>query len=160
MTAYRTADAPSDAPYVNPYLERALVEYYRKARWQNAIPFVILLSVTVVLAVWVLGLDEGGGLKRMPLLGVIAGPCAFGSAIAGFALFRKQRMQLLDRIRTGIPIRRVLRDDVAALRVDFADGSSQVLPSLGDLRRVARIEHLLGVQMAQGSVAPRQARAS
>jgi hypothetical protein len=146
-------------PYVNPYLEKALLEYYRRARWQNAIPFVILVSVTVAFAVWVLGLDANGGLKRMPLLGIIAGPCAFGSVIAGYALFRKPRMHLLDRIRTGIPVRRVLRESVGALRVDFADGSSEVLPQLGGLRQVARIEHLLGVQMVQGSAKPRYARA-
>jgi hypothetical protein len=159
VTAYRSADAPADVPYVNPYLERALLEYYGKARRQNVIPFAILVSVTILIGLWVLSLDASGGLRRAPLLGVVAAPSAFGSAIMGFLLFRKPRQHLLERIRTGIPIRRVRRDDASALHVDFADGSTQLLPSLGDLRHLARIEHLLGVQMVQGSAPTRHARA-
>src|SRR5690349_4923097 len=137
--AYRTSEAPPDAPYVNPYLEKALLEYYRKQHRRDFIPFGILVIVTVLLVVFVFSYDREAEMKRLPLLGIFAGPTAFGSAIMGFGLFRKRPQPMLDRIRTGIPIRRVQRDDSPALYVEFADGSGVELPSIGRLRHLARI---------------------
>jgi hypothetical protein len=160
VTAYRTADAPPDAPYVNPHLEQALLDHYRKQRRLDFIPLVVLVSASVMLVVFALEYDVAREAARLPLLGLFAGPCAFGAAIMGFGLVRKRPQPLLDRIQTGIPIRRVHRDDSPALYVVFADGSSETLGSFGNQRRLARIEHLLMVQMETGSAPPRHARVS
>jgi len=158
VTAYRTSEAPPETPYVNPHLERALLDLYRKQHRLDFIPFGILVVVTVLLVVWVLTVDPNKEMRRLPLLGVVAGPCAFGSAIMGYSVLRRRPKPLLDRIRTGIPIREVRRDGIAALHVHFADGSTQVL-ALGNLKQLARIEELLAVQMVAGS-APQHAPAS
>lgn len=153
MTAYRTSEPPPDSPYVIPDLERALLDCQRRQRWLDVIPFAILVSVTVLLVLFVLEYDFGRETKRAPLLGVFAGPCAFGSAIMGFGLVRKRPQPLLERLRTGIPIRRVHRDDAPALHVEFADGSGVTLSSVRR-RHLARVEQLLHLQMATGSAPP------
>lgn len=165
MTAYRSADVSDDVPYVNPELERALLDHYRKLRRLDLIPFVVLVGASVLLVVFALKYAVGREAEaaRLPLLGLFAGPCAFGAAILGFGLVRTRSQPLLDRIRTGIPIRRVHRDDSPALYVVFADASTEMLGSFGNQRRLARIEHLLKEQMETGSAQQRQtsqARAS
>ncbi|HTL35713.1 MAG TPA: hypothetical protein VL326_21435 [Kofleriaceae bacterium] len=152
MTAYRASAAPPDEPFVNPYLERALIEYYRNEHRRNVIvPFVVLVGLLVMVAVAWLVFRPTGDWLTTPV-GLVGGPCAFGVAITGFGLVRRRRPDLLDRIRTGIPIRRVHREPYN-VRVQFADGSRSTLPALGgDLRHLSRIEHLLLVQMELGSV--------
>jgi hypothetical protein len=99
---------------------------------------------------WLVFRPSGASLTT--LAAFLGGPCACGVAITGYGLARKRPPQLLDRIRTGIPIRRVHREPYV-VRVQFVDGSRATLPALGgDLRHLSRIEHLLIVQMEIGSV--------
>lgn len=168
MTAYRSADAPPDQPYVNPHLERALLEYYRKLERRYVVSFALGVAATVACVVGVL-------VFRPPdvwlINGLVAVVPAYAAIRMGLALRRRRSQLLLDRIRTGIAIRRVLRStdmfrvlatdsrgaakDMPTILVEFVDGRAMMLPSLGDHRHLARIEHLLNVQMKEGG-APRR----
>ena len=173
MTAYRTAPAPAEGPYVNEYLERALLEYYARYRRRDVKIGAVGAIAMVLAALYVVAAKPDDGWLSTPTA-VLGLPGAFGF-LFGLGSYLTRRPVLLDHVRTGIPIQRVRRadrpldvrtsllvravsgesrihvNDVHTLYVDFCDGRASALPSLGDDKQLARIEELLRIQMTKAN---------
>lgn len=150
-------------PTVNPYLERALVGYRRKQTKQHTVGLAIsAVAVAIVVAYVLLAKPEDGWLCTPS--GLVLLPGAFGILICGSMAHAARKIHLLDKLRTGIAIRRVRRDvtkielrrglihidkKVPTIFVDFTDGKTLSVMSLGDVPQLARIEELLRKQQEQ-----------
>lgn len=162
------------SPTVNPYLERALGGYKHRQRKQNVIGLVISAGAVVFAVAWVLlARPEDGWFCTPSALFLLPG--AFGIVICGTLALTSRKVGLLDKLRTGIAIRKVRRDtthieirrgllriqkQVPTIFVDFTDGKTVSLMSLGDLAQLKRIEELLHKQheqQARRGVGPRVA---
>lgn len=152
MTAYRSAPPPVERPCVNPQLEAALLAYHRKHRRRDVVTIVVALCF--VLAAVLCLIKHPVEARPIASFGV---PGLFGLLIGAWSLW-VHRPYLLERLRTGIPIRDVHRGkrttnvtrDFPALYVDFKDGRTASLLGLGD-DDLAHIEALLRIQMANGN---------
>lgn len=154
MTAYRIAPPPAERPRVNPLLERALLDHHHKHRRRDVLLIVVALSVVIVAAA-ALVVDP---VKAIPIasFGI---PGMFVLVIGAVSLW-SHRPQLLERLRTGIPIHDVRRGttlaqgkgrDFPTLYVDFKDGRTASLLCLGgEDDQISRIEVLLRIQMGNG----------
>jgi hypothetical protein len=151
------------SPTVNPYLERALAGYQRRRVKQHAIGLAISsLAVVIAVAYVLLAKPEDGWLCTPS--GLLLLPGAIGIVICAGMALDAQKLPVLDQLRTGIAIRTVRRDvrhievrrgvvrvakDIPVVLVDFTDGKTMSVPSLGDAPQLKRIEELLRKQQEQ-----------
>jgi hypothetical protein len=144
---YRTAPPPIERPRVNPQLERELLDYHHKHRRRDAMTIVVALCCLLPAAVGAMLHPTAG--RAIAAFGV---PGMFGLLIATWSLWL-HRPYLLERLRTGVPIRgvrRAERKDFPTLYVEFVDGRTATLVGLGDEELLTRIEVLLHIQMTNG----------
>ena len=151
---YRTAPPPIERPRVNPMLERELLAYHRRHRRRDVVTIGIALCCLLPAVVGALASPTNA--RAVTVFGV---PGLFGLGIGLWSLWT-HRPQLLERLRTGIPIHDVRRGtalaedvkpDFPTLHVDFKDGRTASLVCLGgENDRITRIELLLRIQMGNG----------
>ena len=174
MTPYRTSSArAAEGPYVNEYLERALLEYYARHRRRDVKIAAVSVVAMVLAALYVVVAKPEDGWLSTPTA-VLGLPGVLGFVFCAWS-YLTCRPVLLDQVRTGIPIQRVRRadrpvhvraglliralsgeskihvNDIPTLYVDFSDGRASALPSLGDVKQLVRIEELLRVQMTKAN---------
>lgn len=144
---YRSAPPPLERRRINPQLERELVDYHHRHRRRDAMTIIVALCC---LAPAVVGAVMHPASKHaMAVFGV---PGIFGLLIATWSLWL-HRPYLLERLRTGVPIRgirRAERREFPTLYVEFMDGRVASLVGLGDEELLTRIEVLLRIQMVNG----------
>jgi hypothetical protein len=161
---YRADFAESTArQVVNPYLERALDGYYAKRSRLYTIAMATSFGIAALgVAIVLLANPEDGWLSAPSGLLVLPGGMCF--VICGAVALAMRAHPLLDKLRTGIAIRRVRRGitpyvlrsglikftkEVPTIFVEFTDGNAMSVASLGDVAQLARIEELLRKQQEQ-----------
>jgi hypothetical protein len=146
---------------MNPYLEKALVEYYARQRKRLLIFGAVMLVAALGVVGYVLVGKPDDGWMSVPVA-LVGGPCAFGVVILGVFVVM-QRNPLLLRVLRERPrdIRSVQRGDTVVMEkhlgeikrtttlfVTLMNGAQISLQFDGDLEEFNRIQKLLEKEIA------------
>jgi hypothetical protein len=133
---------------LDPELEHALLAHHRKHRLRGVLT--IVLGLAFALAAVVCAITHAVKTRQLVAFGVLG---SFG-ILLGTASLKHHRSQLLERLRSGIPIREIRRErlfpnssakQLPRIAVDFVDGETASI--LCEQADQARIEMLLRTQM-------------